>query len=248
MVFLGAAAFLAGFIDAVVGGGGLVQIPALFNALPHTPIASLLGTNKLSMIWGTAAAASRYARQIKVEWRAALPAAIAAFVFAFFGAFTVSQVSSEILRKALPFILIAVAWYTFKKKDLGSVHAPVRSPRERWWAMIMGAAAGFYDGFFGPGTGSFLIFLFIRFFGFNFLAASAAAKIVNLACNLAALLWFGFSGHVIVALGLYMAVANFSGALIGSHLAIRHGSQFVRIFFLMVVLILIAKTLYDAFF
>jgi uncharacterized membrane protein YfcA len=112
--------------------------------------------------------------------------------------------------------------------------------------MLFGGAIGFYDGFFGPGTGSFLVFLFVRYFGFDFLRASAAAKVVNVACNLSALVWFGVTGHLLVALGLSMAVFNVAGSLLGSRLAIRRGSQFVRKVFLIVVGVLVLRTGYDA--
>lgn len=247
MLLLCFAAFFAGLVDAVVGGGGLIQIPALFSGLPRAEAATLFGTNKLSSIWGTSVAALRYGRSVRIEWATALPGALSALIFAFVGAYAVTQVPGGLLRAALPFILAAVAVYTFLKKDFGALHAPLhRGRKERTLAVLVGGAIGFYDGFFGPGTGSFLIFLYIRFFGFDFLGASAAAKIVNVACNLAALAWFWPSGHVLVAMGLAMAAFNVAGALVGSRLAIRHGSAFVRKLFLAVVTALIAKTAIDA--
>jgi uncharacterized membrane protein YfcA len=245
---LGAAAFLAGMIDAVVGGGGLIQIPALFAALPATAPATLLGTSKLAGIWGTGAAAFSFARRVRIQWNAAVPAALTAFALSFLGAYTVTHIPPDFIRKLLPFILIAVAIYTFKRKDFGKVHMPVHDGvKERVLAIAIGGSVGFYDGFFGPGTGSFLVFLFVRFFGFDFLGASAVSKIVNVACNLAALLWFGYSGHLLWQLGLIMAVCNVAGSVVGSSLAIRHGSEFVRVIFLCVVSALILKTGYDAF-
>lgn len=242
------AALMAGMIDAVVGGGGLIQIPALFSTLPNVVPATLLGTNKLAGVWGTGAAAISFARRVKVEWGTAAPAAASAFALAFLGAYTVTKVPPDFLRKLLPFILIAVALYTLSKKDFGSVHAPAHDGmREKLFALGVGGAIGFYDGFFGPGTGSFLVFLFVRFFGFDFLGASAVAKVVNVACNVAALMWFGYSGHLMWQVGLMMAVCNVAGSLIGSRLAIRHGSAFVRKIFLFVVTVLILKTGYDAF-
>jgi uncharacterized membrane protein YfcA len=247
-VVLCVAAFLAGLIDAVVGGGGLIQLPALFATLPGVAPATLLGTSKLAGIWGTATAAGTFMRRVRVEWGTAAPAAAAAFVLAFLGAYTVTRVPPDFVRKLLPFVLIGVAVYTFRSKNLGALHAPLhRGARERIFAVMSGAAIGFYDGFFGPGTGSFLVFLFVRFFGFDFLGASAAAKVVNVACNLAALLWFGYSGHLLWQVGLLMAVCNVAGALVGTRLAIRHGSGFIRKLFLVVVSLLIAKTGYDAF-
>lgn len=248
-LILAVAAFAAGMIDAVVGGGGLIQLPALFSVFPHALPATLLGTNKLSGVWGTAAAAAGFARKVKVRWSTAVPAALAAFALSFVGAFTVTHVPADFIRKLLPFVLIAIAVYTFGKKDFGSIHAPLHTGgKERLIAVLVGGSIGFYDGFFGPGTGSFLVFLFVRFFGFDFLGASAAAKVVNVACNTAALLWFGYSGHLLWQLGLMMAVCNVLGSLTGIRLAVRYGSGFVRKLFLIVVGVLICKTLYDGFF
>jgi uncharacterized membrane protein YfcA len=242
------AAFVAGLIDAMVGGGGLIQTPALFSVLPNVIPATLLGTSKLAGIWGTGAAAIGFARSGKVEWNAAVPAAIAAFALSFAGAYTVTRVPPDFLRKLLPFILMVLAFYTLKKKNLGSIHAPLHAgQKERAFAVCLGGAIGFYDGFFGPGTGSLLLFLFVRFFGFDFLGASAVAKVVNVACNSAALLWFWYSGHLLWKIGLMMAVCNIAGSLIGSRLAIRNGSGFVRKLFLLMVSALILKTGYDAF-
>ena len=246
-VLLGCAAFLAGLVDAVVGGGGLIQIPVLFSMFPREVPATLLGTSKLAGIFGTGAAAVNYARRVRVAWSAAAPAALAAFVLSFAGAYTVTKVPADFVRLVLPLVLVAVAIYTFRKKDLGAVHAPLHSGHtERLVAIGMGACIGFYDGFFGPGTGSFLIFLYVRFFGFDFLSASAAAKIVNVACNFSALMWFGVSGHLLWQLGLMMAVCQVAGSLVGTRLAIKHGSAFVRKLFLVVVSLLILKTGYDA--
>jgi uncharacterized membrane protein YfcA len=247
MAVLGGAAFLAGLVDAVVGGGGLIQVPVLFSMFPREVPATLLGTSKLAGIFGTASAAVTYARKVRVAWSTAAPAALAAFALSFAGAWTVTRVPGDFVRVLLPFILLAVAIYTFRKKDFGSIHAPsLTGGAERLVAIGIGGAIGFYDGFFGPGTGSFLIFLFVRFFGFDFLSASAASKIVNVACNAAALMWFGYSGHLLWQLGLLMAVCQIAGSLVGTRLAIRHGSAFVRKLFLVVVSILIMKTGADA--
>lgn len=146
-----AAAFLAGSIDAVVGGGGLIQIPALFSIMPNTNPATLLGTNKLAGIFGTGAAAVNYGRRVRIAWSTAAPAALAAFVLAFIGAYTVTRLPTDFIRKLLPFILVAVAIYTYKRKDLGRVHAPLHAGwKERVLAVVVGGAIGFYDGFSGP--------------------------------------------------------------------------------------------------
>lgn len=246
---LAAAALLAGLVDAIVGGGGLIQVPVLFSAFPSAVPATLFGTNKLASVWGTAVAARSYARRFSLAWHVALPASLAALVFAFMGAWTVAVFPPALLRKALPFLLLLVAVYVFIRKDFGRVHQPIpKGRRKTLLAVAVGASIGFYDGFFGPGTGSFLIFLFVRFFGFDFLRASAVAKVVNVACNLAALVLFAGLGHVFWMLGLLMAVCNIAGALIGTRLALRGGTGFVRVIFLLVVGVLILKTGADAFF
>lgn len=246
---LAVAAMFAGLVDAVVGGGGLIQVPMLFSSFPSAAPASLFGTNKLASVWGTAVAARSYARRFSVPWHVVLPASLAALVFAFLGAWTVSVFPPALLRRGLPFLLILVAAYVWVRKDFGSVHQPMPEGRRKTvLAFAVGAAIGFYDGFFGPGTGSFLIFLFVRLFGFDFLRASAAAKLVNVACNLAALVLFAGLGHVFWQLGLLMAICNIGGALIGSRLALRGGTAFVRQIFLLVVGALILKTGADAFF
>jgi len=220
------AAFLAGFIDSIVGGGGLIQIPMLFSVFPGVPPALLLGTNKLASVFGTSAAAFQYLRRVEVAWNTVLPATAAALVFAFLGAWTVTQIPPDFLRRALPFILAAVALYTFKRKDFGALHAPKHAGQgERVRGAAVGGAIGFYDGFFG----------------FDFVRASAAAKVVNVACNLAAIAWFASAGKIAVGLALTMAVANVSGALVGSRLALARGTGFVRQIFLIVVVLLILK-------
>lgn len=240
---------LAGLVDAVVGGGGLIQVPMLFSAFPTAAPASLFGTNKLASVWGTAVAAQSYARRFPLAWHVAVPASMAALIFAFLGAWVVTIFPPALFRKALPFLLLLVAAYVLVRKDFGSVHQPMPEGRRKTLlAVAVGAAIGFYDGFFGPGTGSFLIFLFVRCFGFDFLRASAVAKVVNVACNLAALALFAGLGHVFWQLGLLMAVCNICGALMGTRLALRGGTVVVRKIFLLVVGALILKTSAAAFF
>lgn len=242
LVVLAGAAFFAGLVDAVVGGGGLIQIPALFTVLPAESPATLFGTNKCASVFGTANAAWRYARQVQMPWRTTMPAALAAFVFSYLGAAAVAWLPREILRPLILFLLIGAALYTFFRKDFGAVHQPVhRGGQELLWASLLGALIGFYDGFFGPGTGSFLIFLFVRFFGFDFLHASAAAKVVNVATNLAALAYFVPHGYWLPPLALGMAVSNVAGSAAGASLALRYGSAFVRKLFLLVVVVLIVR-------
>ncbi len=248
LIVLAVSALLAGFIDSLVGGGGLIQIPALFSALPQTPPATLFGTNKFSSIFGTANAAWRYARRVDMPWRATLPAAAAAFACSYVGALAVTWLPPSLLRPLILLLLIAAAAYTFRRPGFGTIHRPQHSGcREFAYALLVGGAIGFYDGFFGPGTGSLLIFLFVRFFGFDFLHASAAAKVVNMTTNLAALAYFIPHGHFLPQLAILMATCNVVGSLFGTHLALRHGSGFVRIVFLCVVSAFIVKFAHDTF-
>jgi uncharacterized membrane protein YfcA len=241
-------AFLAGFVDAVVGGGGLVQIPALFVLMPQLSPALLFGTNKFAAVWGTLSAAVQYARRVPPIWHTVLPASAAALLFSFLGAHTVSVVNPALLRPLILVLLVVVLVYTLWRKDFGALHAPRLSRTQQLWiGLATGALVGFYDGFFGPGTGSFLIFAFIGLFGFSFLAASASAKVVNVVTNFAALAYFVSHGDVLYTTALPMAVCNVAGSLLGSRLALRRGSGFVRVLFIVVVGALIARFAYDIF-
>jgi uncharacterized membrane protein YfcA len=240
------AAAFAGLIDAVVGGGGLIQIPALFSVYPETVAATLFGTNKCASIFGTASAAWRYSRHISVPWRAVLPAALAAFAFSYLGAMSVAMLPRQMLRPLVLVMLIAVAAYIWLRKDFGRIDQNRAHGRgDTAVALLVGASIGFYDGFFGPGAGSFLIVLFIRFFGLDFVRASSAAKIVNAATNAAALLYFLPHGNVLWSVATLMAAANIAGAQVGARMALRRGAGFVRVVFLCVVTALICKFGYD---
>ncbi len=242
------ASLFAGCVDAIVGGGGLILVPALFGMYPGAAPATLLGTNKGSGIWGTAWATWQFSRRVRLPWGALLPAALAAFAGSFAGAWALTLASPDGLRKALPFVLLAVLAYTLARKDLGRRHAPRQvGARQALMASVIGASVGFYDGFFGPGTGSFFVFLFVRLLGFDFLNASAGAKLLNTATNAAALLLLGLKGHVWWHVAAVLALANVAGSLIGTRLALRHGAGFVRGAFIAVVAALIAKTGWDAF-
>jgi uncharacterized membrane protein YfcA len=245
-------AFLAGFLDSIVGGGGLIQLPALLIVFKgqvdagEIQLATLWGTNKLSSIAGTSLAMTQFVRRVEVQWRSMIPAAIMAFVLSYCGSMLVSQIDSKVLRPLVLVLLIAVFIYTAWKKDFGSLHAPKLTQRQQtFYGMLVCGAIGFYDGFFGPGTGSFLIFAFIGIFGFSFLTASASAKIINFSTNLASVLFFASTGKILYHYALPMAVCNIAGSYLGSHLALKKGSQFIRIFFLVVVSAIIARFAYD---
>ena len=233
---------LAGFVDSVVGGGGLIQLPAMLILMPGLPVPTVFGTNKLAALAGTSFATYRYSRHVSIDWRVTAPAAISAFVFSFLGSRAVTLLHPELLRPLVLGLLVLVAIYVFVVKDLGLIHQPKHQRRK---AVALGVATGiglgFYDGFFGPGTGSFLIFIFVGLFGFDFLSASASAKVINLATNLASVLYFGATNHILYQAALPMAGCNIIGSLVGTRLAILKGSRFVRVFFLVIVAALIAK-------
>jgi len=241
------ASLLAGFVDAIVGGGGLILVPALFAVFPNTHPATLFGVNKGASIWGTAAATLQFARRVELPWRALLPAAAICFAGSMLGAWTVTQISPDFLRRVLPLVLLGVLAYTLARKELGRHHVPrFKGRSEAMAASVLGVTIGFYDGFFGPGTGSFFVFLFVRWLGYDFLHASASAKLLNTTSNLAALMLFAWKGHVWWHFVVVMAVANVVGSLLGTRLALKHGSGFVRSVFIVVVSALILKTTYDA--
>lgn len=249
LLLISLASALAGCVDSIVGGGGLILLPALFASYPGVAPATLLGTNKSASVWGTSMATWQYSRRVQMRWATVLPAAAAAFAGSFIGAWVVTLIDPAFLRRALPFILLAVLLYTLAKKDLGRTHAPRHAPRrEMWLACAIGLVIGWYDGFFGPGTGSFFIFLLVRVLGYDFLNASASAKLLNVSTNVAAIALFAMKGHVWWQVGLVMAAANVAGSLLGTRLALKHGAGFVRGVFIVVVGALILKTGYDAFF
>jgi uncharacterized membrane protein YfcA len=242
-----AGAFFAGSVDAMVGGGGLVQLPLLFAAYPHQAPARLLGTSKLAGVFGTSSAAWRFSRRVILPWNLLIPGLGLAFTMSLCGAITATHVPSDVFRPLVPVMLSVVLIYTLLRKDFGQVHAPRDLHRQhRIAAFMMIAAIGAYDGFFGPGTGSFFMVLFIRFFGFDFLNAAASARMLNVATNLSALLWFGAHGSVLWSLGLAMAVCNVAGAQVGTRLALRGGTQLMRYVFIVIVAMLIMKTGHDA--
>lgn len=246
-MFVTLAAGLAGFVDAIVGGGGLILVPALLSTFPQTHHATLFGTNKATAVWGTGLATWQYARRVDMRWHALWPAVLATFAGSLAGAWAVTVVPATLLRPALPVVLGAVLVYTLLKKDLGSVHRPrYHGAAEAAAVSTLGLVIGFYDGFFGPGTGSFFVFLMVRWLGYDFLNASASAKLLNTTSNVAAVALFGWKGHVWWVPALFLAAANMFGSFWGSRLALKHGTGFVRGVFVLVVAALIVKTGWDA--
>lgn len=243
------ASLAAGTIDSIAGGGGLILVPALFALFPAAAPASLFGTNKLAAVSGTAMAAWRYGRHITLNWQVILPAALLAWGGSAAGAWALTHVNGDDFRKALPFILIAVFIYSLTQKHLGLSRSKYLAlEREIIYASLIGVVVGFYDGFFGPGTGSFFVFLFVRVLGYDFLMGSAAAKILNTTSNLSAIFLFAWHQDIWWGLGLLMAIANMSGSFVGTRLAVKHGAVFVRKFFIIIVGALIFSNIYKSFF
>lgn len=245
LVLLGA--FTAGAVNSTVGGGGLVLLPVLLAAYPQAVPATLLGTNKLASLVGTASAVLRYARHVAIPWRVVLPGAALAGVASLAGAATISSVPPGLFRLLVPVMLASLLAYVVMHEDFGTNHAPRRlDGRTLASGAALLLALGFFDGFFGPGVGTFLLLGFVRIFGYDFLHAAASARFINFSSNAAALAWFGWHGEVMWWLGAAMAAANVLGAQAGTLLAIRHGNRLLRSAFIVVVCILTVRSGWDA--
>jgi uncharacterized membrane protein YfcA len=239
--------FLAGFIDAMVGGGGLIQLPAFFILQPHLSLVHTLASNKTASFLGTSVAAVRYIKRVSIDWRHLSVVIVAAFIGSFCGALLVSRINKGQFMPFIICILVLVLLYTLFKREFGLHHNAKAMSKTRYYvnAVGIGGVIGFYEGLIGPGTGSFLIFAFVVMFGYNFLNASANAKIVNWIASLSALGFFLFKGYIVWSVALPAALANMLGNYAGSHVALQKGSGFIRIFFLIVVAALILKLGYD---
>ncbi len=242
-------AFAAGFIDAVIGGGGLIQLPALLINFPKTPLPVLFGTTKIASLAGTSMAAYQYSRKIVFNYRLLLLISFCAALASFAGARLVMHVNVRALKPIILVILILMAIYTYVKKDLGSIQTKTLTLQQQ---MIRGSMlallVGFYDGFFGPGTGSFLVLGFVLLLGFEFLQASAYSKFINCITNISALFVFISRGQYMLEIALLMGACNIAGNIMGAHLALKNGNGFVRIFFLIIVMLMIARYGYDVFY
>jgi uncharacterized protein len=247
LLLLMVAAFSAGWVDAVVGGGGLIQLPALLIALPPTTSpATILGTNKISSVWGTATSSIAYAVKIKPDWRTVLPLVLGSAAGSALGAQAAKLLPREYFTPIVLVALVVVGVYTWRRPKLGLTSARKHDGRAHYGrTALIGLTVGAYDGFLGPGTGSFFVILLVGVLGYGFLEASAKAKIANLTTNVVAIIVFGLSGSVLWALGLTMGLANLVGGLIGARTAIRHGNAFIRRVFLVVLAALIIKLTYD---
>lgn len=231
------AAFTAGFVDAIVGGGGLIQTPATLVLLPSYPVVTAIGCTKIPSFSGTLFAAIQYLKKVKINYTLTVIMCTIAFFSSFAGSEILSVVSNEFMKPVLLVVLLAVAVYTYTKKDFGQHEAKDHPPqKELWFAIAISLIIGFYDGFIGPGAGSFLILAFISLLGYDFLHASAQAKLVNLSTNLGSIVLFTIKGKIIWLVALPMAFCNAIGGMLGARMAIMKGNKFIRVFFLVIII------------
>ncbi|MEV6319463.1 TSUP family transporter [Streptomyces sp. NPDC051776] len=240
------AAALAGWVDAVVGGGGLLQVPALLIAFPHLAPAYALGTNKAVGVVGTTAAAITYARKAPVDvWLACRIGAVAV-LSSVGGAFCAAGVNSAVLRPLIMVLLLGVAAFVVLRPQFGQTPGGTVTRRRVLTAgLVVGAGIGFYDGLLGPGTGTFLVIALVALLTMDMVTASATAKVVNVGTNLGALAMFAWQGTVLWTLAPFMALFNLAGASVGARMALKRGSGFVRAVMLVVVTALVSKLAYD---
>lgn len=248
IVLLCIASFFAGFVDAIVGGGGLIQTPVAMILMPNLSVASIIGSLKIPAFSGTSFAAFQYLKKVEMNWKLLSIMAVLAFCAAFLGSALLNVVSNDFMKPLLFFILIGLAIYTFKKKNFGQQQDKDHSlKKELAYAVIISLLVGFYDGFIGPGTGSFLVLGFVSILGYDFLHASANAKMVNLATNFGSICFFVLKGKIVWAFAIPMAFCNALGGWVGAKLAIKKGNTFIRKFFLFVVILTLIRFGYDVF-
>ncbi len=249
IIILCIASFFAGFVDAIVGGGGLIQTPVALILLPNLAVSSIIGSLKIPAFSGTSFAANQYLKKVDMDWKLLSIMAVVAFASAFLGSHLLTKVDNDFMKPLLLVVLTLIAIYTFSKKNFGQhQHKELSENKSIFLAIIISICLGFYDGFIGPGTGSFLVLAFVTVMGFDFLHASANAKMVNLATNLGSICLFVLKGKIIWAIALPMAICNAFGGWIGAKLAIKKGNGFIRVFFLIVVIGTLIRFGYDVFF
>ncbi|MDN3677923.1 TSUP family transporter [Flavobacterium paronense] len=249
IILLCIASFFAGFVDAIVGGGGLIQTPVALILLPNLAVSSIIGSLKIPAFSGTSFAANQYLKKVDMNWKLLSIMAVVAFASAFLGSNLLTKVHNDFMKPLLLVVLTLIAIYTFTKKDFGIHQAKEHTVKRQFLlAISMSIVLGFYDGFIGPGTGSFLVLAFVTVLGFDFLHASANAKMVNLATNFGSICLFIIKGKIIWAIAIPMAICNALGGWIGAKLAIKKGNGFIRIFFLIVVIGTLIRFGYDVFF
>ncbi len=249
LVYLCLFAFLAGFVDAIAGGGGLIQTPAALVLLPGYPIATVIGSLKIPAFTGTSLATIQYLKKVTIQWRYASIMCLTAFVSAYAGSELLTQVSNRFMKPVIFFVLVVVVVFTYTRKNFGQLTVKNHSgKRQLGYSLLISISIGFYDGFIGPGAGSFLVLAFIGFLGYDFLHASANAKLVNLSTNLGSILLFTIKGSILWSFALPMALCNGIGGILGARMAIKKGNRFIRLFFLLIITGTLIRFGYDVFF
>jgi uncharacterized protein len=248
LVVLCLAAFVAGFVDAVVGGGGLIQTPLTIVLLPNIAVSQILGALKIPAFTGTSFAAYQYQKKVTIRWKPLLFMMVLTLLCSYLGATLLNYMNNNIMKPLLLVILVLLLLYTLIKKDFGMQIENSRTEKQKLVnSIIMSCILGFYEGFIGPGTGSFLVVGFITFLGYDFLNASANAKMVNLAGNLGSIILFVTKGKMLWHIALPMAVCNGLGGYCGAKFAIKKGNSFIRLFFIIVVTGTLIRFAYDVF-
>jgi len=248
LLILCLAAFAAGFIDAIVGGGGLISVPAALIFMPGYPVATCVGTIKIPAFCGTTLAAWKYSRHVKLNYKHLAIMGILAMPMSYIGSRALTQVSNDFMKPLLLVVLSGVAIYTYKKKHFGIHTEKDHTETEHIiYAILISVVIGLYDGFIGPGAGSFLILAFITLLGYDFMKAGATAKFVNLSTNIGSIILFASTGNIVYKIAIPMAVCNATGAYFGARLAILRGNAFIRVFFLTVVIAVMVRFAWDVF-
>ncbi|MEN9685003.1 MAG: hypothetical protein RLZZ28_789 [Bacteroidota bacterium] len=241
-------AFSAGFVDAIVGGGGLIQTPASLVLLPGLPVATVIGSLKIPAFTGTFFASVQYVKKVPINFKLVLSMCVVALAAAFAGSETLTLISNQYMKPVIFVVLILVAIYTYSKKNFGQkIHRDISTQKEWIYSMLISMVIGFYDGFIGPGAGSFLVLAFIGILGLDFLHASAHAKLVNLSTNLGSIILFLCKGIILWQVAIPMAICNGLGGMLGARLAIARGNRFIRIFFLLIITATLLRFGYDVF-
>ena len=249
ILILCAIAFCAGFVDSIVGGGGLIQTPLSLAVLPQFPVATVIGSLKIPAFSGTALATTQYLKTVKIQWKLFLIMAVVAFISAYLGSILLTMIDNDFMKPLLFVVLIGLFIYTVFKKDFGQAEAkPITFKKSIVYGILSAFVIGMYDGFIGPATGTFFIVAFVTLLKMDFLQASATAKLVNLATNFGSICLFLISGKIIWAFAIPMAICNGLGGFIGAKFAINKGNQFIRYIFMFVILLSISRFGYEVFF
>jgi len=239
-------AFIAGFVDSVVGGGGLIQTPLSLTLLPNLSVANIIGTLKIPAFTGTSIAVIQYLKKVKVHWKLFVIMAFVAFVSAYIGSYFLTKVSNEFMKPLLLIILIAMGIFTFFKKDFGQATAKnIETKKLYIYGIIISCIIGIYDGFIGPGTGTFFVICFVSFLKMDFLTANTHAKLVNLATNFGSICLFLLKGKLLWSIAIPMAISNGLGGYIGSKFALKKGNQMIRKFLMLVIFLSILRFAWD---